>query len=66
MPTEQKESAAAKRRATLERKRQRAQELKRERERTIKALQEVRDSADANPDTRLRAIELLSELMPKY
>ena len=63
--TEKRAAAEAKRRATYERKRQRAQDIKRDRENTIRILREIRDSSEATPADRLKAIEMLSELLPR-
>ena len=66
MTDELRAAAEVKRRATYERKRQRSAEIKAERQAQIDALRRVRDNPDTDPSDILRAVELLSELAPKY
>ena len=70
MTAEQRAAAAAKGAATLrahkEAERERMRQREAERENTVRILREIRDSAEATPADRLRAIEMLSGLLPRY
>lgn len=62
MTDEQKEAAAAKRRETYARRKQRELDAKEERLRTIEVLKLLRDNERAKPSDRLKAIALLNEI----
>ena len=67
---EEKAARIAKQRESARRNRERRAEWERQREAeraaNIAALREIRDSAEATAADRLRAIEMLSGLLPRY